>query len=111
MPIVAKVSLATALPTVRSLVGDLGRTVRDLGPLPGIDPVTNGVATLDAWCGGKALDVDVVVVSPLEVDDAGKVGAWIGKGEIRAILVRRDKMRQAIDQLVAKSSEAAVFVR
>ena len=88
MPIVAKVSLATALPTVRGLVGDLGRTVRDLGPLPGIDPVTNGIASLDAWCGGKGLDVDVVVVSPLEVEEAGKVGAWIGKGFPVAVLAR-----------------------
>ena len=88
MPIVAKVSLATALPTVRGLVGDLGRMVRDMGPLPGLDPVTNGTVSLDGWCGGRGLDVDVAVVSPLEVDEAGNVGAWIGKGFPVAVLAR-----------------------
>ena len=39
------------------------------------------------------------------------VGAWIGKGEVRAILERRDKMREEIKKLVAKTSEPAVFMR
>jgi hypothetical protein len=36
---------------------------------------------------------------------------WIGKGEIRAIIERRDRMQAVIDKLVAAKSEAAVFVR
>ncbi len=36
---------------------------------------------------------------------------WLGKGEIRAILQRRDKMQEIIDKLVAKHGEAAVYVR
>jgi hypothetical protein len=39
------------------------------------------------------------------------VGQWLGKGEIRGMLKRRDKMAQEIDRLVKKSSEAAVFLK
>lgn len=39
------------------------------------------------------------------------IGKWLGKGEIRAILQRRDKMQELIDKMVAKQGEAAVFVR
>ena len=39
------------------------------------------------------------------------LGAWLDDGEIRAILERRDEMRTDIDELVEKTSEAAVFVR
>jgi hypothetical protein len=38
------------------------------------------------------------------------LGAWVGRGEIRAILARRDRMKAAIDALVKKHGEAAVFV-
>jgi len=39
------------------------------------------------------------------------IGAWVGHAEIRALLARRDKMRQEIERMVSKSSEAAVFIR
>ena len=39
------------------------------------------------------------------------LGKWVDRGGIRAMLARRDKMKLAIDKLVADSSEAAVFVR
>ena len=35
---------------------------------------------------------------------------WVGKGEIRAILARRDRMKTVIDGLVKKKGEAAVFI-
>jgi hypothetical protein len=38
------------------------------------------------------------------------LGAWIGKNEIRAMLQRRDRMKEEIAKLVAKNGEAAVFV-
>jgi hypothetical protein len=38
------------------------------------------------------------------------LGAWLGKNEVRAMLQRRDRMKEAIAKLVARSSEAAVFV-
>ncbi len=39
------------------------------------------------------------------------LGKWLDGRSIRALLARRDKMTIAIDTLVKKSSEAAVFVR
>jgi hypothetical protein len=36
---------------------------------------------------------------------------WIGKGAIRAIIERRDRMQSLIDKLVASKGEASVFVR
>ena len=38
------------------------------------------------------------------------LGTWVGRGERRAILQRRDRMKQVIDKLVAKNGEAAVFI-
>ena len=38
------------------------------------------------------------------------LGAWVGRGEIRAVLQRRDRMKQAIEQLVKKNGEAAVLI-
>jgi hypothetical protein len=49
----------------------------------------------------------------LALDEATLTSAlskWVGKGEIRAILARRDKMQKTIDALVKKKGEAAVFV-
>jgi hypothetical protein len=43
---------------------------------------------------------------------SGAVGKWVvGKGEIRAILERRDRMQAEIDRLVAENGEAAVFMK
>lgn len=39
------------------------------------------------------------------------VGAWLGRDEIRGMLIRRDRMREEIGRMVAKSSEQAVFLR
>lgn len=39
------------------------------------------------------------------------IGRWVDGRNLRAVLARRDKMRVAIEKLVAGSSEAAVFIR
>ena len=39
------------------------------------------------------------------------VGTWIGSGEVRAILDRREKMQVQIDKLVRTNGEARVFIR
>lgn len=41
----------------------------------------------------------------------GALGAWLGKREIRAILARRDRMREAIREMVTQRGEASVFLR
>ena len=39
------------------------------------------------------------------------LSAYIGKGEIRSIIQRRDKMAQVIDKLIKEHGEATVFMR
>jgi hypothetical protein len=39
------------------------------------------------------------------------IGKWVERGIVRAMLARRDKMKAAIDKLVAADGEAAVFLR
>jgi hypothetical protein len=39
------------------------------------------------------------------------LGEWIGKREIKAMLERRDKMREIIAQLVKDKGEANVMVK
>jgi len=40
-----------------------------------------------------------------------RLGEWLSEREIRGILARRDRMGERIDELVAKSGEAAVLIR
>jgi hypothetical protein len=50
----------------------------------------------------------------LALDEAtltAALGQWVDRGGIRAVVARRDKMKAAIDILIEKSSEAAVFAR
>lgn len=50
----------------------------------------------------------------LALDEASLTAAleeWVDRGNIRAILARRDKMKTAIDALVKGKGEAAVFVQ
>jgi hypothetical protein len=39
------------------------------------------------------------------------IGEWVDRGAIRAMLVRRDKMKTAIDNLVKAKGEAAIFLK
>jgi hypothetical protein len=39
------------------------------------------------------------------------IGKWVEGGVIRGMVARRDKMKIAIDKLVAASGEAAVFLK
>ena len=39
------------------------------------------------------------------------IGPWVERGAIRAILKRRDNMKNAIDAMLKTSSEAAVFIK
>jgi hypothetical protein len=50
----------------------------------------------------------------LALDEAslqGAIGEWVDRGEIRAMLARREKMKTAIDALVKQKGEAAIFVQ
>jgi hypothetical protein len=56
----------------------------------------------DLWGKMKALDEAALTAA---------LGSWIGKGEIRSVLARRDRMQQSIDDMVKAQGEANVFVR
>jgi hypothetical protein len=49
----------------------------------------------------------------LALDEASltrALGAWLGKGEIRAMLQRRDRMKQVVAKLVEQKGEAVIFI-
>jgi hypothetical protein len=52
----------------------------------------------------KMLALDEVKVTEL-------IGKWVGKGEIRALLKRRDMMKEAIDEMLKTRAPAAVFIQ
>ena len=56
----------------------------------------------DLWDRFEALD---------EPSLTAALSDWLGEGEIRAILERRDTMGEKIEEMVAERGEAAVFVR
>ena len=49
----------------------------------------------------------------LALDEAslGPVQQWVGRGAVRAMLKRRDRMKAVIDDLVKKRTEAAVYIK
>jgi len=59
---------------------------------------------VDAWLWSK---IEALTREQLQA----ALGPWLREKEINAILARRDKMREAIGQLVADRGEAAVFIR
>jgi|GEM_PF-2812601 len=75
-----KVTLPTALPTVRQMIGELDKAIKETGGLPGLESVGQGLASLEDYSSRKALDVEVVVVAPVAGDQAGRVAGWIGAG-------------------------------
>ena len=52
------------------------------------------------WDKFKALDEAALTAA---------LGTWVGRGEIRAILERRDRMQQEIDRLVKARGESVIF--
>jgi hypothetical protein len=78
MPVIAKLSVATALPTVRQLIGDLGKAAAEVGGLAGLEVVTKGVDALTEHSDGKGVEVDLVIVAPADAADAQRASAWVG---------------------------------
>ena len=84
-----KVTAATALPSVKQSIAELAKSVREAGALPGLEMVQQSLERLDSYCSGRTLDVELVVVSPLEPALAGRVAGWIGGGVPAAPLQTR----------------------
>jgi hypothetical protein len=56
----------------------------------------------DLWSRMQALDEPAL---------QSALGQWLGRSELRAILERRDRMAKNIAQMVARSTEAAVYIK
>ncbi len=63
----------------------------------------------------KMEHVDRELWDRIQAVDEGQLtealGKWVDKGNIRAMLTRRDRMKVEIDKMVAATGEAAVFVK
>jgi hypothetical protein len=63
----------------------------------------------------KMARIDRVLWDRMLALDEASLGAalskWVDRGEIRAMLARRDKMKIEVDKLVKATSEPAVFIR
>src|SRR5258708_34149339 len=75
-----KVTLPPALPTVRQMIGELDKAIKETGGLPGLEAVGQGLANLEDYSSRKALEVEVVVVAPVAGDQAGRGAGWIRAG-------------------------------
>src|SRR5918995_1992289 len=78
MPLV-RATLATALPTVQQLIGEVRKVVREAGSGGALDQVLAGLDALDAYCGRKLLDVDVVTTGPLSPQEAQAVAGGLAE--------------------------------
>src|SRR5688572_25724648 len=79
MPLV-RATLQTALPTVRTLIGDLKKLARETGSSPAIDTLAQNLDSLDEYGSRKAIDVEVITTSPLEPEEANRIATWLGVG-------------------------------
>ena len=108
MPL-AKLTLPTALPTVRQTVAELGRAAKETAPLPGLELVARGLDKLEEYCGRKPLDVELVVVAPLDPEAAARAAAWIGAGFPAAPLASASA--DTLVELPARDGAVALAVR
>src|SRR4029453_5742151 len=77
MPLV-RATQQTALPTVRQLIGELKKLAREAASAPALDNLVASLDPLDAHAGRRSLDVELVLASPLDADEAERVAAWVG---------------------------------
>ena len=95
------VTAGSALSTVRQLVNDLLRALREMGPLPALRELTPDLNALETYCEARGADVDVAVSGEISETDAAKVGAWISPDLEPAIISgttrRGNEVRSVVD--------------
>jgi hypothetical protein len=69
----------------------------------GIQTLTHQMTYIDRQLWNRILALDEPTLTKT-------LGSWVGRGERRAILQRRDRMKKEIAALVAKRGEASVFI-
>lgn len=75
-----RATLATALPTVQQLIGELRKAVREAGPAAALDQVLATLDALDAYCARKVLEADVVLTGPLSEGEARAIAGAVAAG-------------------------------
>lgn len=95
------VTAGSALITVRQLVNDLLRALREMGPLPALRELTPDLTALGTYCEARGVDVDVAVSGEIAEDDASRVAAWISPDLEPAIISgtvkRGNEVRSIVD--------------
>ncbi|HEY8234766.1 MAG TPA: hypothetical protein VIJ10_19010 [Vicinamibacteria bacterium] len=77
MALLTKVSFATALPTTRSLAAELGKLAREAGQVPGLESILRGLGRVEEHLAGQGLEVEIVLVTPLDGAAAVTAAAWL----------------------------------
>jgi hypothetical protein len=75
-----KVTAANALPTTRQLIADLRKAVVEAGPLPTAESIGRALDALDACCGARHIDVEVLRAEAVGAEGARRVAGWLGPG-------------------------------
>lgn len=75
-----RATLPTALPTVRQFVADLKKLARETGSSPALDNLAQSLDGLDVYSSRKPVDVELIVLSPLDAEEANRVSTWLGPG-------------------------------
>src|SRR5688572_18612336 len=79
MPLV-RATLATALPTVQQLVGELRKAVREAGAGGALDQVLQSLDALDAYAAHKAIEAEVVLTARPSEGEARAIAAALAEG-------------------------------
>ena len=108
MPLV-RATLATALPTVRQLLGDLKKLARETGSSPPIDNLVQSLDGLDTFTGRRSLDVEVVMCSPVDPEEAGRLATWLGPGVAATKLL--NAAHPELIEVVGPPLDLRIFVR
>jgi hypothetical protein len=75
--LLTKVSFATALPTARTLAAELGKLAREAGQVPGLESILRGLLRVEEYLAGRVLEVEIVLVTPLDGAAAATAAAWL----------------------------------
>ncbi len=75
-----RATLPTALPTVRQFVADFKKLAREAGSSPALDNLALSLDGLEASANRKSVDVELILLAPLDAEEANRVSAWLGPG-------------------------------
>ena len=75
-----RATLPTALPTVRQFVADFKKLAREAGSSPALDNLALSLDGLETYSSRKPVDVELILLSSLDAEEANRVSTWLGPG-------------------------------